>query len=186
MDTLLNAAAAMRRRARAQRLAGVLPLVAVGVATVAAGLLRQFGGPAGLLLWLPAVTFAVIAAGIYLRAKQIGTGIGADGYVFLTIVFVLAAPVLSGLYLGVGILPAFGIGLALLGLRGRDPLLFGAGVGLVALGPLFFDGVFIFHGTADGQRALLLQVLGTVLITLGVIRFYRDRRFAINLVSTDG
>lgn len=173
-------------RERAARHARSIPLAAV---TVALGVLtwhhaeRQLSTPVETLT--PLVTFALVFLAMRMQRAITGAGAGSDGYgavVIALAVLLVATPVGFLLPMFAGAEALLGLGLVVLGWRGRDRALWLPGVVLVGVGP------FVHLNGAENTLSLLpdpntavLAVTTATFAGLTAAAVARERRQALPL-----
>lgn len=143
----------LRLRTRAQRHAGSLPLALVGLALIALVALGYAQGPSN--WWfvdgVPVAAFVLLYLAMRLQRLLTGLGSGRDGYGVVAI----AVPTIALFVPFVGELlgPVFllGLGLVVIGWRGREASQWTAGAALVVLGPLVALGTIDNHARFLGS-----------------------------------
>ncbi|HYO17187.1 MAG TPA: hypothetical protein VES02_00775 [Dermatophilaceae bacterium] len=164
-------------RVRAQRHATSLPLIVVGLGLlVIAWLVLQFSS---WILYPPVLAVGILLL-LYITmwAQRIATGLGSgrDGYGLVLVVAVGVVFIPMSQLLG----PAFslGLGLVILGWRGREPLLWGSGVIVAAISPFPVHGTIgnYVHFLGSAPDTVVVAAAGAVLIAMGVRHFIRERR----------
>ena len=122
------------------------------------------------------VLLLVLSVTMWLRRLSTGLGSGRDGYGLAVIVAVGVAFVPMSVLLG----PTFslGLGLGILGRRGREPLLWESGLVIAVISPLAALGTIDNHADLLGPAptAVVLAAAGRTLATMGVVALVRERR----------
>jgi hypothetical protein len=140
---LLDDVKGLKRRARGDRRAASVPLLAFGGVALVDALLQLVLGPVTNLvsLLLAPVGFAAVA--VYFRRREIATGIGSRSgpYSVAAIVTVVALLLVLGLILPAGMYAVVGVGLLVIAVRQRNLYL-----GLWA----------VFYGVVGGLEGLSL------------------------------
>lgn len=173
----LGAAERTRARVRAQRHATSLPLIVAGFGLVILAQLEFRQAPLHWSsLFFGTVVLLLLYATMWMRRLSTGLGSGRDGYGLVVIVAVVVAIVPMSFLLG----PAFslGLGLGILGWRGREPLLWVPGLVVAVISPLAALGTIDNHGDLLGPAptAAVVAAAGLALMALGIVAFARERR----------
>ena len=176
-SSTLGAAERTRVRVRAQRHATALPLIIVGLSLLVLAWL-DLRGP--YMHWssmfFGAVVLLVLYVTMLVRRLSTGLGSGRDGYGLVVIVAVGVVFVPMSVLLG----PTFslGLGLGILGWRGREPLLLESGLVVAVISPLAALGTIDNHADLLGPAptAVVFAAAGLTLATMGVVALARERR----------
>lgn len=180
----------LRARQRAARHASSIPLLAN-----ASGLaVLTYGQTAGWWLYpavfVPAAVYLAVLVAMTVQRKVVGVGTGRDGYGFLAVVTALLAFFPPGYLVTLFLGPAFvlGLGLVLLGSRGRDARLWGPGVGLLVVGPAVNLHAVANHVSFLGPDpdAILLGLCAAVVLALGVGALVLERQAVRSGAATIG
>lgn len=169
---LLAGASRARARVRAERGAGSLPFIVMGVATTVLGVFLLAGVSSTDLALAPAVAFPVLLGVIWVRSNRRGIGLGTDGYVFLAIIGGLTL-IAYPLSMVVGAATLIGAGLSLLGARGKDLEMGAAGTALAVVGLLTMRPLSMLDGAAAGSALL---AAGMTVALFGVMRVRAEHR----------
>jgi len=169
----------IRGRQRAARHASSIPLLAnaLGLAFLTYGETADW--------WIypqafvpPVVSVAVLVAMTVQRRVE-GVGTGRDGYGFLAVATSLVTLFPPGQILVLFLGPVFvlGLGLLLLGWRGRDPRLWAPGLGLLVVGPAVSLHAVANHVAFLGPEpgAAVLGICTAVLLALAAGALARER-----------
>lgn len=202
-DTLPTYLDSLARRERAARHAVLLPLL---IHTLALALVLAFEAlfywrlsrvavsessaigwemvaedPRMLLPVLPLTVYVMLWVVSRIRASRTGVGPGHDGWGIMAIVSagcLLLFPVNLFLWLYLGAAFFLGLGLVVLGGRMREPLLWAAGLVLMAIGPFLALGTIGNHATFLGPwpdvTALAILLVGLAATT--ATAWHRERR----------
>lgn len=131
-----NGIMSMGQKVRALRHATSIPLIVIGLGVIV-GSLEPMWAADGFIwaLLLPPATFAILYAIMRIRADSLGIGMGREGYGWICVVM-LPVSVLTPVSIVLGYTFLLGIGLWIIGWRGRDRRLWPMGVALAVLSPL--------------------------------------------------
>ncbi|ARK03869.1 MULTISPECIES: hypothetical protein [Cellulosimicrobium] len=179
MSTASEYVAAIQAQQRAVRHATSLPLAVNGLAmlflTYAEATLRWFLLPQALV---PALTYALLFVSMLIQRRVTGVGAGNDRYGLIALALLALLFVPFGLVAVFFVGPVFflGLGLVVLGWRGRDAWLWGPGLFLMALGPLVSLGTLSNHASflGGGVGGMVIGTLGV--LALAIVAFVRERR----------
>lgn len=178
-------------RVRAEQHAVSVPLIVVGAAVLVEAVLAVFRLPAA-VFWepslqvmsrplsalLPALTFTVLWS--VMRAARARTGLGRArqgyGVALLVVLAVVVMVPVASFFLGP--LALLGLGLVILGWRGRERVLWLTGLGLAVLSPWATLGTFENRARFLGPAPtpVVLSVTGLVVLGLGVHHLRAERR----------
>lgn len=181
MSTASEYVAAIQARQRAVRHATSLPLAVNALAmlflTYAEVTLRWFLFPQALV---PALTYALLLVSMLIQRRVTGVGAGNDRYGLIALALLALLFVPFGLVAVFFVGPVFflGLGLVVLGWRGRDAWLWGPGLVLMALSPLVSLGTLSNHASflGGGVGGMAIGTLGV--LALAIVAFVRERRAA--------
>jgi hypothetical protein len=143
----------LRLRTRAQRHAGSLPLAFVGLALLALAALgyAQMPWDFWFLVGVPVVAFVLLYLAMRLQRLLTGLGSGRDGYGVVAIVVPMIAVFVPFVTPLLGPVFLLGVGLIVIGWRGRERTQWTAGAALVVLGPLVALGTIDNHARFLGS-----------------------------------
>ncbi|WP_158371614.1 hypothetical protein [Cellulosimicrobium cellulans] len=157
--------ARVQRRERAARRARSVPLLTVAVALGVLAWAHAASSPqlAQVELLTPLATFSVIWLAMAAQRQLSGAGWGRDGYGVVLAILVAAVVVPLGLIapMFVGAELFLGLGLVVLGWRGRDRELWIPGLVLVAVGP------FVHLNGADNTVGVLVAAVTAAVVGEG-------------------
>lgn len=194
MAQILPAAETAERwgaRVRAEQHAASTPLIVVGCAVLVEALFRfrpdwafasaglyVYTTPGPLSLLLPLVAFLVLWIVMRVRRARSGLGMGRQGYgiVALATLALLVVVPIAVWFLG-PLLP-LGLGLVVLGWRGRERAQWITGLVLAALSP--FANLYSFENHAaflgPAPRSVVLTIAGLGVVGLGLWRLQAEHR----------
>ncbi|WP_407342192.1 hypothetical protein [Pengzhenrongella phosphoraccumulans] len=176
--TVLELAEHTRERTRAGRHARSLPLVFVACGLLVLAWLRAAVSVAFVVeIFVPLAVFLVLYLVMVVRRLVTGLGTGTDGYGVVLVISALMAMMvpIAGFFLGA--LFFLGVGLAILGWRGQDRMLWIPGILLAATSPLVTYFVLDNHLRFLGPQpsVVVLVAAAVILIGLGVRAFIAER-----------
>ena len=175
--TVLELAEHTRERTRAARHARSLPLVAVAGGLLVLAWLRGAVSMAFVVeIFVPLAVFLVLYLVMVVRRLVTGLGTGTDGYGLVLVISALTTMVFPIAFF-LGALFFLGGGLAILGWRGQDRMLWIPGVVLAAASPLVTFFVLDNHLRFPGPHpsVVVLGAAGFILIGLGVRALIAER-----------
>lgn len=178
-------------RERAARHARSIPLAAV---TVALGVLTWHHAarlyPTPIETLTPFVTFAAVFLAMRLQRAVTGAGAGSDGYgavVIALAVLLVVTPVGFLLPMFAGAEALLGLGLVVLGWRGRDRALWVPGIVLVGVGPfVHLNGAANTLVVLPDPDTAVLALTAAAFAGLTVAAVARERRRAVPLPPPAG
>ena len=175
--TVLALAEHARERTRAARHARSLPLVAVAGGLLVLAWLRGAVSMAFVVeIFVPLAVFLVLYLVMVVRRLVTGLGTGTDGYGVVLVISALTTMVFPIAFF-LGALFFLGGGLAILGWRGQDRMLWIPGVVLAAASPLVTFFVLDNHLRFLGPHpsVVVLVAAAVILIGLGVRALIAER-----------
>ncbi|MBM7820369.1 hypothetical protein JOE63_002846 [Cellulosimicrobium cellulans] len=171
--------AAIQAQQRAVRHATSLPLAVNALAmvflTFAEATMRWYLFPQALV---PAFTYALLLVAMLIQRRVTGVGVGSDRYGLIALALLALLFVPFGLVAVIFVGPAFflGLGLVVLGWRGRDAWLWGPGLFLMALSPVVTLGTLSNHAAFLGGGVGGMVIGTLVVLILAIVTFVRERR----------